>query len=215
MLTRILLGLNLVLLAAVVFLFYKAYAPAAAAAQSPFGQELTSLADTSKAPNLAILGKSTGEGIFFVNTDTLLSKYSVYKTQKEGLEAKSKKLEAELTRRANALQAELGQAQQKIQSGQMTQDQAQEADQRLRQQNAELDQYRDDQTAKLVEEERKQSEKLNKTIQDFLKGFAGRRGYKYVLGYTSVGGILYANDSLDITDAVVAGLNGKLKMEPR
>ena len=82
-------------------------------------------------------------------------------------------------------------------------------DQSLRQRGAELEQYRDEQTAKLVEEERKQSDALNKSIQTFLKGFAGRRGYKYVLGYTTAGGILYANDSLDITDAVVAGLNAK------
>ena len=208
MTNRILLALNAVLLVAVAFLFYKVFtSPSTPESDTLAASAGSTAADTAKAPIANVLASSRGEGIYFVNTDTLLAQYTVFKTQKAGLEAKSRKLEAEIERRAQALQTELGQAQQKIQNGQMTQEQAQEADARLRQRGAELEQYRDEQASALAEDERKQSEKLNKNIQDFLKGFAGRRGYKYVLGYTTGGGILYANDSLDITKAVVAGLN--------
>lgn len=212
MTNRILLALNAVLLVAVAFLFYKVYsspaapeAPAAPSAAVPAAKTVDP-ADTAKAP---ILAAGSGDGIYYVNTDTLLAKYKIFKTQKAALEAKSKRIEGEISRRAQALQADQQREMQKLQAGQMNEAQAQEADARLRQRAAELEQYRDEQTGALVEEERKQSEKLNKTIQDFLKGFAGRRGYKYVLGYTTGGGILFATDSLDITDAVVAGLNSK------
>lgn len=211
MMNRVLLALNAVLLLAVAFLFYKVYqTPDAAPAPPPAAPlvERVSEGDTAQAP-VAMLAQGSGAGIYFVNTDTLLANYGVFKTQKAQLEARSQRLEAELQRRATALQQEVAEATQKMQNGQLTQTQAQEADARLRQRGAELEQYRDEQTSRLLADERSQTEKLNKRIQDFLKGFAGRRGYKYVLGYTSGGGILYANDSLDITAAVVAGLNKK------
>ena len=208
---RLLFALNAVLLLAVGFLFYKVYQqpePAAAAPVAISAPAEINDADTAQAP-VAVLAQGSGAGIYYVNTDTLLAKYGVFKTQKAQLEARSQRLEAELQRRATALQQEVAEATQKMQNGQLTQTQAQEADSRLRQRGAELEQYRDEQTSRLMADERAQTEKLNKRIQDFLKGFAGRRGYKYVLGYTTGGGILYANDSLDITAAVVAGLNKK------
>lgn len=210
MTNRILLALNALLLVAVAFLFYKVFSSPATSepAEAPVAAKEAKVnpADTAKAP---ILAAGSGEGIYYVNTDTLLARYKVFKTQKAALESKSKRIEGEISRRAQSLQADQQREMQKLQAGQMNEAQAQEADARLRQRAAELERYRDEQTNALVDEERKQSEKLNKTIQDFLKGFAGRRGYKYVLGYTTGGGILFANDSLDITDAVVAGLNSK------
>ena len=214
MTNRLLLVLNAVLLVAVAFLFYKVYGtpqmevPQAPASRIPHPTSDAHPGDTAKAP-MHVMATGSGEGIYYVNTDTLLARYGSFKTQKKALEARSNRAEAEITRRATALQQEQQQAMAKLQGGQMSEPQAQEADARLRQKAAELEQYREQQTAALVEEERKQNEKLNKTIHDFLAGFAKRRGYKYVMGYSLGGGILYANDSLDITDAVVAGLNQK------
>jgi hypothetical protein len=116
--------LNGLLVVAVAFLFYKLYATAPRA-ESAAHASTTHAADTSKAPVVNVLASAKGEGIFFVNTDTLLARYTVFKKQKEALEAKGLRIESEIKRRAAALQQELGQAQQKMQSGQMNESQAQ------------------------------------------------------------------------------------------
>jgi outer membrane protein len=150
-----------------------------------------------------------GEGIYFVNTDTLLAKYKVFKKSKAVLEAKGARFEADLDRRMSSLQAELAAAQQKVQSGSLTQSQAQELEGQFMQKQQALAAYKDEQTAKLMEDEKNLSLKLNADIQKFMKQFARSKGFKYVLGYTTGGGILYASDSLDITKDVVRGINGE------
>ena len=150
-----------------------------------------------------------GEGIYFVNTDTLLSKYKVFKKSKAVLEAKGARFEADLDRRMGSLQAELAAAQQKVQSGSLSQSQAQELEGQFMQKQQALSAYKDEQTAKLMEDEKNLSLKLNGDIQKFMKQYARSKGFKYVLGYTTGGGILYASDSLDITQDVVRGINGE------
>ncbi|MEO0311436.1 MAG: hypothetical protein RIQ89_1093, partial [Bacteroidota bacterium] len=41
----------------------------------------------------------------------------------------------------------------------------------------------------------------------FLRTFAAQNNFSYVLGYQKSGGILFANDSLDVTQDVISGLN--------
>jgi outer membrane protein len=47
-------------------------------------------------------------------------------------------------------------------------------------------------------------------VNEFLKHHK-TKSYNFVLGYQKGGGILYANDSLDITREVVVGLNNEYK----
>jgi outer membrane protein len=61
----------------------------------------------------------------------------------------------------------------------------------------------------LMEEEKRLSDRLNDQIFNYMQDYAPRHGLKYVLGYTRGGGILYAADSLDITPAILDGLNEK------
>jgi outer membrane protein len=44
-------------------------------------------------------------------------------------------------------------------------------------------------------------------IMEYLKKNSSQLNYKYVLGTSFGGNILYANDSLDITKNIVTGLN--------
>ena len=50
-------------------------------------------------------------------------------------------------------------------------------------------------------------------IMEYLKENSAQFNYKYVLGTSFGGNILYANDSLDITQSITAGLNEKYKKE--
>jgi outer membrane protein len=145
--------------------------------------------------------------IVFVNTDTLLANYEWFKKQKADLEARSKSLEAQMEGKARSFQGEVQQAREKAQKELMTQAQMQAAEQRLMGRQQELTAFRDEQVGKLADEEKRLNKELSKKVQDFTKAFAKEHGYSYVLGYTDPGGILYGDERLDITPAVLEGLN--------
>jgi outer membrane protein len=223
-LSQISLALNGILAIAVAFLFYKVYSPTQPLQNVPVGATRTlnqnpsdtsallpnlSTSDTGLAPfdaNKANL--KVPSGIVFVNTDTLLANYTVFKKQKATLEARTSRLEQDIASRVQRLETELGAAQQKMQAGQLTQPQAEALQQEFAAKQASLGQYREEQAGKLMEEEKRLSTKLNETITGFMKKYATPRGYRFVFGYTQGGGILYAQDSLDITQDVIRGMNG-------
>ncbi|NNM16685.1 MAG: OmpH family outer membrane protein, partial [Bacteroidia bacterium] len=50
-------------------------------------------------------------------------------------------------------------------------------------------------------------------IENFIEKYNQEKGYTYILGHQRGGGILYANDSLDITDEVVRRMNEEYAAE--
>ena len=65
----------------------------------------------------------------------------------------------------------------------------------------------------LMEKTQKKNEEIRKTIIDYLEGYNNNSQYDYILTYTDQPGgfILIANDSMDITNEVLAGLNANYK----
>ena len=149
--------------------------------------------------------------VAFVNTDTLLEKFESFKNMRAGFERKNSQAENELGGRMRALESEYMEVQKKIQAGTMTETLIKDAEQTLMRKQQELAMLREQKTGQLMEEERNLTKKLNDQIFDYMQEYAPAHGLKYVLGYTRGGGILYAVDSLDITGAVLDGLNQKYK----
>jgi outer membrane protein len=128
---------------------------------------------------------------------------------RQAFENKSVQAENELAGRMRALESEYMEVQKKIQAGTMTETLIKDAEQSLGRKQQELAMLREQKTGQLMEEEKNLSKKLNDQIFDYMQEYAPAHGLKYVLGYTRGGGILYAADSLDITPAVLDGLNRK------
>jgi outer membrane protein len=149
--------------------------------------------------------------VAFVNTDTLLERFENFRSMRGAFEARSMQAEREIGNRMRALETEYMEVQKKIQAGTMTETLIKDAEQTLMRKQQELARLKDERTAQLMEEEKNLSKKLNDQIFDYMQDYAPAHGLKYVLGYTRGGGILYAADSLDITGAVLEGLNRKYK----
>jgi len=149
--------------------------------------------------------------VAFVNTDSLFEKFESFKKMKASFEKKSYQAENELGTRVRALEQEYMEVQKKVQAGTMTETLIKDAEQTLMRKQQELAQLREQRTGQLMEEEKNLTKKLNDQIFDYMQEYAPAHGLKYVLGYTRGGGILYAADSLDITPAVLSGLNEKYK----
>ncbi len=149
--------------------------------------------------------------IAYVNTDSLLENYDYYKAQKKRLDEKAYKLDSDLGKRMQNLQGEMEIAQKKAQAGAMTPAQMSEAEEDLMRKQQELGLFRDTQSKALLDQEGKLTEELNRRIKEVVKRMAVKGKYRFVLGYSSKGGILYADPRHDITSEVLDGLNQSTK----
>ncbi len=192
---------------AVVFLLYKELTSSSAGAESSKKNVSNSKKPLAFKPDT---GKTYG-AVAFVNTDTLLANFETFKKMKQSFEKRSSQAEAEIGGRMQALEREYMETQKKVQAGTMTETLVKDAEQTLMRKQQDIAQLREQKTGQLMEEEKNMSKKLNDQIFEYMQEYAPAHGYKYVLGYTRGGGILYAADSLDITASVLEGLNEKYK----
>lgn len=191
--------LNAVLLVAVAVLYYLHFTSG-----NKTTQTLTRpVADTASVKN------PVAEKIAYVNSDSLLMNYEYYKNTIKQLDERRKKLETDIGGRARSLENEAVSFQQKGRN--MTLEQAQLTEQNLYRKQQELVQYRDRLSQQLAQEEQEKTEELYNNIARFLKDYTKDKPYKLVLGYTKGGGILFADNSLEITQEVLTGLNNEYK----
>lgn len=164
---------------------------------------------SKQAPQTAENASDT-QKIVYVNSDSLLNEYEYFKSIRNQFEEKSKKAQADLNAKGTAFQREVAQYQQQANS--MSADQRAATEERLARKQQELATYNQNASNALANEEAAENEKLYEKVSVFLKKFAKEKGYKMVLTYSKGNSsILYADESLDVTKEVVAGLNEAYK----
>ncbi|MBK0382646.1 OmpH family outer membrane protein [Pedobacter sp. SD-b] len=170
-------------------------------------------ADASKPEAKENAVSATG-GIVYVNSDSLLTNYEYFKEIKAKFEGKSKQAEADLKDKGTAFQREVAAYQQGAKD--MSADQRQQTEQRLARKQQELQTYQQNAGSALQNEEAQENEKLYNKVAEYLKVHAKDKGYKMVLTYSKGNStILFADESLDVTKEVIAGLNEAYKKEKK
>ena len=154
------------------------------------------------------------EKIVYVNSDSLLTKYEYFKQLKTKMEGKSKAAENDLAAKQQAFQREVQQYQQ--QQNTLAADQRAATEQRLQRKQQELQSYQQNAGSALQNEQAKEQEVLYNKVAEYLKGYAKTKGYKMVLTYSKGNSaILFADESLDVTSAVIIGLNEAYKKDKK
>lgn len=149
---------------------------------------------------------TAADKIVYVNSDTLLSKYQYAKDITAKMESKGKAAESDLVAKGQAFQREVQQYQ--AQANSLAADQRAATEQRLQRKDQELKAYQQNAGAALQNENAKEQEALYNKIADYLKTYSKSKGYKMVLTYSKGNAnVLFADESLDVTNAVVKGLN--------
>ena len=143
--------------------------------------------------------------IAYVNSDSLLKNYDFFKDLEEQLIAKRDKLNAEYQNRAEGLQKEFQNFQATAANMTMAQGRAVEEDLRRKQQN--LMMYQEQLGQQLMQEEAKMNADLYDKVSGYLNEYGLTKDLQIVLTYTKGSGVLYANEGLDITNQVIIGLN--------
>lgn len=181
------LVLNIVLIIAVAVLFYL-----------QFNEKSTPQEEKS-------IMSAAAYSVAYINSDSVLQKYDYFAELQEELQAKSKKLESEYQNRAQGLQKEFNDYQRNINNLTIGQAKALEEDLMKKQQNLRV--YQESLSQELLKEEARISQELYNRVTGFLNDYSEKKGLQLVVKYNQGSDVLYANDSMNITNEVIKGLN--------
>ncbi|MEQ8361719.1 MAG: OmpH family outer membrane protein [Cyclobacteriaceae bacterium] len=143
--------------------------------------------------------------IAYINSDSVLTHYEYYKVNRDKLEAKGKKLDADLNNRAQGLQREITSYQNT--AGSLTRGQAMALEEDLTKKQQNLRVYQERLAQELAIEENKFNKELYDRITAYLKEYGTQNGIHAVLKFDLTSDLLYAGDAIDITKDVIVGLN--------
>ena len=193
------LFLNVILIAAVAFLFVKVYS--------------TSKTNNPKLannlPDSSIANLNKGLKIAYVELDSINANVKFIKAKRIELEAKQQAIENEFKEGYRKLQNMSGEFQKRAQTeGAVSQKEAEEMQNRLMLGQQELTNTKEGKSQQLSQDSYKFLEEIQKKLKDFLLTYNKDKKYQYIL--TTGGGVeymIYKDESLNITDDVVKGMN--------
>ena len=171
----------------------------------------TGNSNTSSADGNSGSMSAEGLSIAYVNSDSLLKNYDYFKDLEKQFTEKRDKLNAEYQNRGMGLQREIENFQ--ATAGNMTQNQARAVQEDLSKKQQNLMMYQEQLGQQLMQEEARMNTALYDKVAAYLREYGLNKNLQIVLTYTKGSGVLYANDSLDITNEVMIGLNEAYKKE--
>lgn len=165
----------------------------------------TVLADESAQIEEKIAGEALD--IAYVNSDTLMSKYTLAKKMRADFETEQKRLENDLKNKQTSFQTDVETFQRQIQQGSISMEEGQAREQELMQRQQEIIQLNDTYSNRLMMQEMEMNQDLYQKITDLLGRYNQEMDYDYILGFSPGGGILYASKKHDITEDILKRLN--------
>jgi outer membrane protein len=152
------------------------------------------------------------EGAFhiaYVNSDSIMANYKLAQQMRTDIEAAQRRLESDITKRQKTFQEDVESFQRQVQLGMLTAERGQAREQELMERQLQLRQLNDTYANQLVMQEMEMNRELYKKITDMLESFNQEAGFDYILGFSTGGGILYANKKHDITALILQRLNSE------
>ena len=148
--------------------------------------------------------------IVYFNLDRVLEEYDMANDLRSVAETRINSINQEVTRRGNKLEKDIKTFQDKINKGLMTQSVAEVQSRKLQEQQNSFQQYAAQKQQEVAEEQAVMMNQIADAIKTFIDAFNEEKGYAMIL--TTQGDILpapvvCADPKLDITDAVLEGLN--------
>ncbi len=150
-----------------------------------------------------------GEIVYF-NLDRVLEEYDMANDLRSVVETKVNSINQEVTRRQNKLQKDANSFQDKLNKGLMTQSTAQVQYQKLQEQEDSFNNYAQQKQQEILEEQQVMLNQISDAIKSFVDEYNAQMGYAMIVA--SQGDILpvpvvTGEERLDITDALIEGLN--------
>lgn len=151
--------------------------------------------------------EATGLRIAYVELDSLMSQYQLYKDYEEVLTRKGTDIQNTLAQKQRKLESNATAMQRKYENnGFQTRDELERAQQSLQQQEMELQQLAAKLNNEFNEEQARINQEARDSIQAFLKIYNQTKKYDYVM-IKAGDNLLIANPKYNITKDIVTGLN--------
>lgn len=197
---KVYLVLNVVLILAVAVLFF-------------FQFKGSAKAKTAKASDIAN-GVPT-EGIVYIDIDTVIYNFQMYKDLGEALLASQSKAETELNAKGTTYQKNVADYTDKTNKGLITRATATQMEAALTQEQQDIVNLSDNLQASLSEQEQVMNRQVLDYITQYLESLKAGSSYQFVLAKSFGGVVLYSDPSLDITQKVLTGVNEKYLSEKK
>lgn len=148
--------------------------------------------------------------IAYVDVEELMKEYKGTKDIEASLKGDSDKLKAELDGLIAEWEAKAREYQQK--AAKMSVKNRTEREQELLQEQQSINQRQQTIQQQVQSQGQESLKSLSKEINDFVKNYAEKNGYNFVLGTTGDSGtVMYGEETADITDDVLVQLNKSYK----
>lgn len=156
---------------------------------------------------------TTGIRIAYVELDTLMSQYQLYKDYEAVLTKKGTEIQNTLAQKQRTLESHAAAMQRKYESGAYsTKDQVEAAQAQIQAEQAQLEKTAQQLNAEFNKEQERINQEARDSIQAFLKDYNKTKKYDYVM-VKAGDNLLIANSRYDITADIVKGLNKRYKSQ--
>ena len=145
--------------------------------------------------------------IVYVDLDRILMEYDMANDLRSVVETKVQNIQAEVTRRGKKLENDVIEFQNKIDKGLLTRTNAEVQSQKLQQQEIEFNNYAAQKQQEINEEQVVMMNQLGDAIQTFINKYNEEKQYAMIITNSGGAPVITADANLDITEAVLAGLN--------
>ena len=145
--------------------------------------------------------------IVYIDLDRILMEYDMANDLRSVVQTKIENIQAEINRRGQKLQNEVNSFQEKLDKGLMTRSVAEVQSQKLQQQELDFNNYAAQKDQEINEEQLVMMNQLGDAIQTFLAKYNEEKQYAMILTNSGGAPVIVADEALDITDDVLAGLN--------
>ena len=158
--------------------------------------------------------ETTGLKIAYVELDTLMSQYQLYKDYSEVLTRKGNNIQKTLAQKQRALESHAASVQKKYESNEFTtRDELERAQASIEKEQRDLAELADRLQNEFAMEQARINEEARDSIQSFLKKYNKTKKYDYVM-VKAGDNLLIANPKYNITNDIVKGLNKRYKIKP-
>ena len=142
----------------------------------------------------------------YVNNTKVVSDFNEMKAAKEKWTQKNNEVRAELEAKAKQFQIELEGYRNIMKS--MTPANKEKRENELMTKQQTLQREQQIKMQEIQQGSQQEIDSIITKVENFIKEYGKKNGYTYIYGETEVSNILYAKEELDITDKILAELNG-------
>jgi len=167
------------------------------------------LRSESKSHSYPIIDKPSVVGlkIAYINNDSLTEKYELVKEARNLLDEKKARMEKEIHAEQAELESQYRIWEKNVKDQRYSELLLRNAQEELMRKEQDLYKKSQDYTELLAQEELDRNKVFIDSVLNYLKRFNEVNNYDFILNYASGATILLANDTFDITNEVVRGLN--------